>query len=179
MAEGVSRLAEIKITLAETEPDFEGRYCGTQSIDDMLKDSYYSGLLDKCRLLEAKADGITVGYCAYYFRDIRLSDEEYSSGFRDNQVACMYIRYIAVKKDFQGHKIGNTILAILCEMAKQQRQYVPFRMIVIDAFKHLQAWYERHGFKQFYEEGTENLGHVHMKMDLQDQAVIDRYCDRE
>lgn len=125
--------------------------CGVESIDRMIRDSYLLCLLRRSYAYEVSAAGKVVAYYRIELRRFENSQfdppiDEHSID-RYTDLYALHIQYIAVRKDYQGHHIGNAILEhILCSIDNIVC-YCPLRLITLEAFQELVEWYERHCFE--------------------------------
>lgn len=125
--------------------------CGVSSIDQYVKDSYYPLLTQHAYTYSIVSGDIVLGYYQVLFREIQLDDfpeeiSEYSSEVKADTISAVHIRYIAVDKRYQKHKIGTSTLKTIIKDVQELTNRWPVRVITIDARIELIQWYEEEGF---------------------------------
>lgn len=90
--------------------------------------------------------------------------EEYSLGLYQDLYA-LHIQYIAVRKDFQKHHIGNAVLEHILRSIDRIVSCCPLRLVTLEAFGELAGWYQQHAF-QSLGVSRENPETEFMFMDL-------------
>ena len=59
-----------------------------------------------------------------------------------NDLYALHIQYIAVRKDFQRHHIGDAILKHILRNIGNIVFYCPLRLVTLEAFQELVDWYK-------------------------------------
>lgn len=128
--------------------------CGVESIDDMVYRSYFTTILQHAYAYEVSSKNIVLGYYMIVFQNINLDEyPEEISEYKDllEYGTSAYIKYIAVDKRYQGHKIGTSILDQIIKRVFTLAADWPIRLITLDAIRDKYDWYKRMGFKALDE----------------------------
>lgn len=174
---------QISLQELNQRPDLRDFSCGVSTIDNQTKDIYYATCLHQGIAYQIIADNVVCGYifATPYF--IREKDSEYESETMHNSYPVIYIKFIAIKADFQKHGIGEVALRIFLELARLWHEEVPFRYVVIDALQALVSFYRRLGFTDIkLAEDSVNDATVWMALDLlteSEQKKLDHYITEE
>lgn len=130
--------------------------CGKESIDEYVKNSYFPTIIQHAYAYSIMKDDIILGYYQILFREIELTDfpediSEYEDGIKDGKISALHIRFIAIEKSYQGHKIGTATLKTIIKNVRELADYWPVRVITIDATLDHYEWYKRMGFLDMKE----------------------------
>ncbi len=125
--------------------------CGVASINEYVKNSYYPTIVQHAYAYSIISKEKILGYYQVMFREIELGDfpediSDYNPGVKEDKISAVHIRYIAVDKNFHGHKIGTGTLQTIIKDVEELADVWPIRVITIDARLDLVEWYERQGF---------------------------------
>ena len=125
--------------------------CGINSINDYVKDSYYPTIVQHAYAYSIMSKGKILGYYMILFRDIELDDfpeeiADYNPYIKEDKISAVHIRYIAIDKKYQGHKIGTSALQTIIKAVQKLALEWPIRVITLDARIELVDWYKREGF---------------------------------
>ena len=171
-------MEELVYTLLDEEvTDFK---CGNNSIDRMIKDSYFQTLLKHGYAYKFCSRDKTLGYYMVNFEKIKLSecekaiDECYDEGMKN--FYSVHIRFIAVDSKYQKHKIGETMLNIIVKDIRELSGKWPVRMITLDALRDKYDWYIKNGFLPFNENDyyDDKINTIKMYIDCQTSYNIDK-----
>lgn len=129
------------------QDDFD---CGVESINKYVYESYWATLLQHGYAYQIEYDSRIIGYYMITINHMMLEDcdekiSEYSSGL-SNYIYTVEIKYLAIRKNLQGKKIGTAVLKSIIKSIKDYLYYIPFRLITIDARDDYIRWYESLGF---------------------------------
>lgn len=160
-----------------TKPADSSFTCGISSIDKMVKDSYFLCLLKRSYAYEVTAEGKVV---AYYRIELRRFDnskfdpplDEHSLDLY-NDLYALHIQYIAVRKDFQRHHIGDAILKHILRNIGNIVFYCPLRLVTLEAFQELVVWYKKYTFEAL-AQSQDNPETTLMFLDLVSSEDLDK-----
>lgn len=139
--------------------------CGIQSINGDVRESYYYLITQQAYTYSVKAEnGRVLGFYQIHFREITIEDfpeeiSDYQTGAKHNTIAALHIRFIAVDKNIQKKRIGNSILQTIIMDIKKMSKVWPVRVITLDARTELVHWYEKCGFRKMVKntEGQDGV----------------------
>ncbi len=125
--------------------------CGKESINEYVKNSYFPTIIQQAYAYSIMKDNIILGYYQILFREIELTDfpediSEYEDGIKNGKISSLHIRFIAIDRLYQRHKIGTATLKTIIKDVKELANQWPVRVITIDAATELHKWYEEMGF---------------------------------
>lgn len=177
-------MAQLRIRKLPEDVTSKQFTCGVESIDDMVYRSYFTTILQHAYAYEVSAKNIVLGYYMIVFKKIILDDyPDEISEYRDLMDDCIsvHIKYIAVDKKFQGHKIGTSILDQIIKRIFSIITDWPIRLITLDAIRDKCDWYKRMGFKVLDETQFEKGDYtVAMYMDcITNKQLINEYIERK
>jgi len=145
----MGKLAVRKLCYDVQEGTFD---CGNGSINRCIYESYYPTLLQHAYAFQVLVDDIIVGYYMigferYLFDDDALPEEvnDYRSTIV-NTVPAIYVKYIAIQKEFQNRKIGSSLLKYIVDRVFVLCKDFPVSIITLDALKEKYQWYKKNGF---------------------------------
>ena len=155
--------------------------CGNPSIDQMLKDGFYSTLLKQGFCYEIVIRDRIVGYFFYTYILVSCNDENmdsYCSTLMGFNYPALHIKFIAIDKKFQRKKIGTNVLRLFISNARKLHKDFPVRFVVIDALKDLESFYSKLGFQPVDDQDiSANLSTIRMFFDLFDDDERQRLQD--
>lgn len=157
-------MAVLKFELVTKDDDIN-QYCdcGVESINQIIKESYYATLAQHAYAYRISADDKILGYVQYLFRDVELDYfppdiSGIDPGIKDHSLSAVHINYLAIDKKYQNknHKrskgIGTVVLETMIKKIEELAEEWPISMITIDARNDLVSWYEREGFHQLRKD---------------------------
>ncbi len=128
--------------------------CGVNSINDYVKNSYYPLITQQAYTYSITAEKVLLGYYQILFREIIIEDfpeeisDYYDPGVKDGKITSLHIRYIAIDKDYQNKNIGTGALRSIIKDVLDYADFLPIRVITIDARNDLVDWYKSEGFEE-------------------------------
>ena len=125
--------------------------CGVHSINEYIKESYFPMICQQAYTYSIESDNVILGFYQILFRDVVINDfpeniSDYDSEIKDGKITAAHIRFIAIDKKFQRKKIGTNVLQAIIKSIDDFSNYMPIRVITIDALVHLVDWYKQNGF---------------------------------
>lgn len=158
-----------------TSPHFPKDFsCGVSSVDDLIASAFSLTMMRQGKAYNILVDDEIVGSCMFRFSVIKDENDEYYSN--DHAYPVVEIVYIAVDKRIQHRKIGTMALDYFISLIKSIVSDLPVRFIVLNAFNHLEKWYNNRGFRpvEFVKDDL-HPDTKHMRMDLLDHTLVDQY----
>ena len=140
-----------KVTADVEKTSFD---CGIGSINEYVKDSYYPSIVQHAYTYSIMGDNNSIlGYYQVLFREIEINvfpDEiaDYDPEIKGGTISSIHIRFIAIDKKYQKHKIGTNSLKIIIKNIIDFTEFFPIRVITIDARSDLIDWYRKFGFQE-------------------------------
>lgn len=127
--------------------------CGVQSINEYVKGSYYPLIIQHAYAYSIMSGNSVLGYYQVMFKDIALDKfpehiADYSFDNNYMKVTAIHLRYIAIDKKYQRHKIGTAAMEIFMKECRKLADNWPVRAITIDANVDLVGWYKKFGFHE-------------------------------
>ena len=126
--------------------------CGVQSINEYVKFSYWPFIIQHAYAYSITYGDKVLGYYQLLFRDIELeklppdiADYDFDEHYR--KVTAVHIRYIAIDKAYQGHKIGTNVMKAIINDCRELAKDWPIRVITLDANVDLVDWYSGFDFQ--------------------------------
>lgn len=157
--------------------------CGNDSINQYVRDSYFATLLQQCYAYEIVYRSFVVGYYMITFRNVAFSDctseiSDYQIGSFKEFIPTLYINYLAVGKDYQKNNIGTKTLEKIITEARQWSDFLPIRLVTINAVPDKVEWYKKMGFAEMGKD-IDNVN-KYMYIDLiKNKKQLDDYCDEK
>ena len=150
-------MSQIVMRKLSTDPCNSMFDCGVKGINNMIKRSYYSTLLQQLYCYEIVVDGIVIGYYMLGFRKIKFEECPGDIGdlfddLSEDGYCALHIKYIAITAKYQKRGIGTKVLYILLRQIKELCKTWPVRIITLDAIRERVEWYKKNGFLLFNEE---------------------------
>lgn len=145
-------MGQLKFSLLQEDVKPGEFDCGVQSINEWIHHSYLVTLLQHCYAYSVDVDGENIGYCMIMFRNVELNtmpesvSEYYDESFCE-EISTVYIKYLAIKSDLQRNGLGSVVLRALITRIRSWVEFLPIRVITIDAMDNLIGWYTKEGFK--------------------------------
>lgn len=126
--------------------------CGIKSINEYVKESYFSSITQQAYAYGIFSEGLLLGYYQIFFREINLTDfpdemSDYFSEINDNKISSLHIHFIAIQKEYQRNKIGSSTIKVIIQGVKELSENWPIRVITLDSRNELVEWYKKEGFK--------------------------------
>lgn len=124
--------------------------CGIESIDKMVKDSYFLCLMKRSYAYEVTYNGIIVGY--YRIELKRFDNSKFDPPLDEHSLDlysdlyALHIQYIAVRKEYQQHHIGSSIFEHILQSVDDIVKCCPLRLVTLEAFHDLINWYSKYTF---------------------------------
>lgn len=143
-------MSKLIYKLLQREVDKDDFDCGVDSINDYVYQSYWATLLQHGYAYQIEYNDKIIGYYMITINHVLLEDcdekiSEYTSGLSD-YIYTVEIKYLAIRKDLHGRKIGTEVLKTIIKSIKDFLYSIPFRLITIDARNDYIEWYGRLGF---------------------------------
>lgn len=126
--------------------------CGVESINEYVRTSYYPLIIQHAYAYSVMSGGKVLGYYQVLFRDIELEKfpeeiSDYSFDEHNLKVTAVHIRYIAIDKKYQKHKVGTSVMKSIIKRCRELANDWPIRVITLDANVDLVKWYSGFDFK--------------------------------
>lgn len=151
--------------------------CGVSSVDELIASAFFTTMMRQGRAYNILVDGVIVGSCMFRFSVIKDENDEYYSN--DHAYPVVEIVYIAVDKRIQHRGIGTVALDYFISRIKSIVSDLPVRFIVLNAFNHLEKWYNNRGFRPIdFVKDDLHPNTKHMRLDLLDHTPVDQYTDQ-
>ena len=149
-----------KVTRDVESTEFD---CGIASINEEINNSYYPSLIREASAFSISRGDKIVGYCAVLFKEIELDDfpekvSEYETEWKEFKIAVVHIKYIAVRKEYQGKGVGTAILRTIIAKVRKLAETWPIRVITMDARNELVNWYLKENFAKMLVNPTQQEG---------------------
>ena len=146
-------MGQLKFSLLQADVNLGEFDCGVQSINEWIQNSYFVTLLQHCYAYSVDADEEKIGYCMIMFRNVELDTfpetvSEYCDDSFCKEIPTVYIKYLAIKSDLQGNGIGTQVLRALIMKIRSWIDFLPIRVITIDAMDNLTKWSKQEGFNR-------------------------------
>lgn len=145
-------MATLCFSRVDSESDFDNFDCGNESINQLIKASLYSTLLNQTRAYKLSMKDFRVGFVALSISRIscEYSDADFADFFdKDPSYGAIFVDYIAVDKSIHRNGIGSTALKYIIKESSEVNRFLPIRFVVLDALRSKYEWYEKHGFLPF------------------------------
>ena len=162
-----------RLELRRMDRDIAGDIsCGVQSIDELIKNAYYSVIYKQAIAYNVFYQSILVGNYMLRFGFIEDEEDEY---YVDNHsYPCMELAYIAIDKKFQNNGLGTNVLKLIIKQVKRISDELPIRFFILDAFASWENWYGKAGFREYPKKlDLRYPDTIPMRMDLIDAASIE------
>ena len=140
------------------ENELADHICGEQSIDVMVRESFYPHILKQQNTYCIRYYGEIVGSFAITVRAINVeaSDKEIANCFSNTyDYGIIYVKYLAVDHDVQNNGIGTAMLEMIVQKAKVVAEKLPIRCLAFEALRNKVEYYKKRGFEILYESGYE------------------------
>lgn len=167
---------ELFIRRLKADPAMNHFDCGNGSINDKIKDGYYTTLLKHGYAYEICLNDMVIGH--YMFRIVPLLyDSDYKIGSEIPCYSAIKLEYLAIDQKYQRAGNGTKVLKYIIHMAKQYSEQMPIRFLSIDALTEKVEWYIECGFQMYGQDnrGSESIT-VPMFMDFCDMDTVMEYC---
>lgn len=174
-------MGQISYRLISKDIDLTEFTCKNKSIDDLLKDGYYSTLLKQGFCYEIIVRECVVGYFFYTYALVTCNEEaedSQCSSLMDFDYPAIHIKFIAINEKYQRKKIGTNVLKLFIDRAGELHKGFPIRFVVLDALKDLILFYNNLGFQPIDENDIQNTSStIRMFFDLLDDSERKRLDD--
>lgn len=159
------------------DPDMKQFDCGNASINDKIRDGYYSTLLKEGYAYEICLDGTTIGH--YMLRIVPLEySSDYAIGDERTCFSAVKLEYLAIDRCYQRAGNGTAVLKYIVNAAKKYSEQLPIRFLSLDALSEKTDWYINRGFQLYNPDDQGGEDHtVQMYMDFCDMDAVKTYCD--
>ena len=146
-------MGQLKFSLLQADIQPGEFDCGVQSINEWIHNSYFVTLLQHCYAYSVEVDGENIGYCMILLSNVELDTlpetvSEYCDDSFCKRIPTVYIKYLAIESSLQGNGLGTYVLRALIKKIRSWAEFIPIRVITIDAMDNLTEWYKREGFQQ-------------------------------
>ena len=158
--------------------------CGNSTINEQIRESYYSTLLQHMYAYKITMDDRVVGDYMLHFQSVIISalPGELADRFSDMTHGLCYalcLKYIAIDKPYQNRRIGQRALLLIIANAQNLSKNWPIRFLTIDALAEKVGWYTKNGFKAFGSSADDGPT-IKMYLDLHnDPERLERYCNKQ
>ncbi len=155
--------------------------CGNSAINEYVENSYFATLSQQCYAYKIIYRSFIVGYYMITFRNVVFSDctsdvSDYQIGTWGDLIPSLYINYLAVGKKYQKNHIGTKTLEKIINEAREWTEFLPIRLITINAVPDKIEWYKKIGFKEMGRD-IDNVN-KYMYIDLiKSKKQLVEYCD--
>lgn len=173
----------IKIQKINEQSQLDSIDCGNNSINKMMRDSYYPTILQHAYCYVVSLEGKPVGAYMIDFMKIRLEEcaedvAAYESNYFSECVS-VHLKYIAVDKAYQKRGIGTQALLYFIRQVNIICEEWPIRLITLEALKEKYGWYCNIGFKAFNIMDIDNDGEtIKMYMDcIKCPDLVETFCE--
>ena len=150
--------------------------CGVESINDMMKSSFYKVLCKQGLAYNIMLDDKIVGNCLMQFSTIQTEDEDY---YADETIfTAVEIRYIGIDVSYQRRGIGSSVVKALISIAEAISSKLPVRFLILESFLDKVDWYKSFGFTEYYRDSnSKHLNTSSMRLDFLDSSAVELYSD--
>lgn len=143
--------------------------CGNSSVNEFTRNAYYEEIMKLSSTKLIFYNNRLIGYYTIDMFQIAADENDYSA---------IRLKYIGVKKIFQGKGFGTEVLKYIINNSKLFSRFAGCRYLILDSIKEKASWYENIGFQYFDRtELNTDKPTILMYMDFQDIDKINAYFE--
>lgn len=170
-------MSKLMIKRVDADPNLDRFDCGNGSLNNKIKDGYYTTLLKQGYAYEICLNGIVIGY--YMLRLVSLDYEsDYLANVSDSCFSAIKLEYLAIDRSYQRMGNGTAVLKYIVQLAKEYSERLPIRFLSLDALTEKIEWYVKRGFQLYTPINlAQSRNTVPMYMDFCDANAVKLYCN--
>ena len=167
-------MATLCYTVVNTKYDLDEFDCDNPSINRLVQESLYPTLLDQIQTYKISVQDRRVGFIAFSVLKVTCenSDAQFAEYYHSSpSYGAILINFIAVDRHVQHKGIGTTALQYIVNETNKLCDFLPIRLLIVDALRSKLEWYEKRGFLPLCSSDVKGDSEtIRMYMDIMPEA---------